>query len=94
MGLAKKFKIMDDNDNGTLDINEFKKAMKECKISDISDRHAGRSDDPRRATTGDEIPAQFMQRLGELHDAGLVVHRQKSPHWTLPLSMISLMVRT
>jgi Ca2+-binding EF-hand superfamily protein len=38
MGLAKKFKIMDDNDNGTLDINEFKKAMKECKISDISDK--------------------------------------------------------
>ncbi len=38
IGLAKKFKIMDDNSNGTLDINEFKKAMKECKISDISDK--------------------------------------------------------
>ena len=38
IGLAKKFKIMDDNNNGTLDINEFKKAMKECKISDISDK--------------------------------------------------------
>jgi len=38
IGLAKKFKIMDDNDNGTLDIDEFKKAMKECKISDISDK--------------------------------------------------------
>ena len=38
IGLAKKFKIMDDNGNGTLDMNEFKKAMKECKISDISDK--------------------------------------------------------
>lgn len=38
LGLARKFKIMDDNGNGSLDLAEFKKAMKECNISDISDK--------------------------------------------------------
>jgi hypothetical protein len=35
-GLAKKFKIMDDDESGSLSFDEFAKAMKECDISDLS----------------------------------------------------------
>ena len=38
LGLARLFKIMDDNNSGSLDMNEFVKAMKESKVSDISER--------------------------------------------------------
>jgi histidinol dehydrogenase len=32
VGLSRKFKIMDDNGNGSLSMSEFKKAMKECAL--------------------------------------------------------------
>jgi hypothetical protein len=35
-GLARKFKIMDDDESGTLDKDEFTKAMKECDVCDLS----------------------------------------------------------
>lgn len=38
LSLARLFKIMDDNNSGSLDMNEFIKAMKEAQVSDISDR--------------------------------------------------------
>jgi Ca2+-binding EF-hand superfamily protein len=37
-GLARKFRIMDDDGSGTLDLNEFRKGMKECGIVELSDR--------------------------------------------------------
>ena len=37
IGLGRKFKIMDDNRDGCLDLGEFKKAMKECDLS-LDDR--------------------------------------------------------
>ena len=37
-GLSRKFRIMDDNQNGTLDLAEFVKGMKECKVADLSDK--------------------------------------------------------
>ena len=36
LGLARKFRIMDDDESGTLDITEFGKAMRECSICDLS----------------------------------------------------------
>jgi Ca2+-binding EF-hand superfamily protein len=38
LGLSRKFRIMDDDNSGTLDESEFKKGMKECKIADLSDK--------------------------------------------------------
>lgn len=38
LGLARKFRIMDDDNSGTLSETEFKKGMKECKIADLSDK--------------------------------------------------------
>jgi len=32
MGIAKKFKIADDNGNGLLDVEEFKKAMHDFRM--------------------------------------------------------------
>ena len=32
IGLQRKFKIIDDNGDGTLSLSEFKKAMKECTL--------------------------------------------------------------
>lgn len=40
-GLSRKFRIMDDDGSGTLDLNEFRKGMKECELIDISDRAIG-----------------------------------------------------
>eukprot|EP01031_Cornospumella_fuschlensis_P028030 gene28030-33848_t len=37
-GLSKKFRIMDDSGDGKLDMNEFVKGMKECKIADLTDK--------------------------------------------------------
>jgi hypothetical protein len=37
-GLSRKFRIMDDNQNGFLDLQEFVKGMKECKVADLSDK--------------------------------------------------------
>lgn len=37
-GLSRKFRIMDDNQDGTLDQSEFIKGMKECKICDLTDK--------------------------------------------------------
>ncbi len=37
-GLSRKFRIMDDNESGTLDMQEFVKGMKECKLADLSDK--------------------------------------------------------
>ena len=36
LGLARKFKIMDDDNSGNLDMPEFCKAMRECEIADMS----------------------------------------------------------
>lgn len=36
-GLARKFRIMDDDGNGMLDFGEFKKGIKECELVDLSD---------------------------------------------------------
>ncbi len=40
-GLAKRFKIMDDDRSGTLDFNEFRKGIKECQvgITDMQIKH-------------------------------------------------------
>ena len=62
------------------------------EIGDIGDRNAGFSDDACRATAGNEIPTECIEFLGELNNAGLVVNGQKSPHWTLPLSMMAEIV--
>jgi hypothetical protein len=40
-GLARKFRIMDDDDSGSLNLNEFRKAMKECKLIDLSEKAIG-----------------------------------------------------
>jgi hypothetical protein len=37
-GLARKFRIMDDDGSGELSLDEFKKGMKECKLVDLSDK--------------------------------------------------------
>lgn len=37
-GLSRKFRIMDDDGNGTLCLREFMKGMKECKVADLSDK--------------------------------------------------------
>lgn len=37
-GLSRKFRIMDDDGNGTIDENEFRKGMRECKLADLTDR--------------------------------------------------------
>ncbi|RYH31804.1 hypothetical protein EON65_01950 [archaeon] len=37
-GLSRKFRIMDDSGDGKLDLNEFVKGMKECKIADLTDK--------------------------------------------------------
>lgn len=37
-GLARKFRIFDDNNDRKLDMNEFCKGMKECEIIDLSDK--------------------------------------------------------
>ena len=37
LSLSKKFRIMDDDDNGNLDMNEFRKAMRECELVNLSD---------------------------------------------------------
>jgi hypothetical protein len=37
-GLSRKFRIMDDDQSGTLDMQEFVKGMKECKIADLSEK--------------------------------------------------------
>lgn len=37
-GLARKFRIMDDDGSGTLDFNEFRKGMKECGLVELTDR--------------------------------------------------------
>ena len=36
-GLSRKFRIMDDDQSGTLDMDEFVKGMKECKVADLSE---------------------------------------------------------
>lgn len=38
LSLSKKFRIMDDDGRGTLDRGEFRKAMKELKVADLSDK--------------------------------------------------------
>lgn len=35
-GLGRKFRIMDDNSSGSLDMAEFSKAMRECELVDLS----------------------------------------------------------
>ena len=37
-GLARKFRIMDDDQSGTLCMAEFVKGMKECKVADLSEK--------------------------------------------------------
>jgi Ca2+-binding EF-hand superfamily protein len=37
-GLARKFRIMDDDGSGQLDMNEFRKGMKECELVDLTER--------------------------------------------------------
>jgi len=37
LSLSRKFRIMDDNNNGLLDYDEFRKGMRECKIGDLSE---------------------------------------------------------
>ncbi len=37
-GLARKFKIMDDDGSGTLCLDEFRKGMRECEVVDLSDK--------------------------------------------------------
>jgi hypothetical protein len=37
-GLSRKFRIMDDDQSGTLDMQEFIKGIKECKVADLSDK--------------------------------------------------------
>lgn len=37
-GLARKFKILDDDGSGTLNVDEFRKGMRECAICDLSDK--------------------------------------------------------
>ncbi|KAJ1405514.1 hypothetical protein B484DRAFT_314002, partial [Ochromonadaceae sp. CCMP2298] len=37
-GLSRKFRIMDDDESGTLDMPEFVKGMKECKVCDLGDK--------------------------------------------------------
>ncbi len=37
-GLARKFKIMDDDGSGTLSLDEFRKGMRECEVVDLSDK--------------------------------------------------------
>eukprot|EP01034_Spumella_vulgaris_P021909 gene21908-27986_t len=37
-GLARKFKIMDDDGSGTLNLDEFRKGMKECDVCELSDK--------------------------------------------------------
>ena len=36
LGLSRKFKIMDDDNSGTLNLDEFTKAMRECEAADLS----------------------------------------------------------
>ena len=36
LGLGRKFRIMDDDSNGSLDMAEFSKAMRECELVDLS----------------------------------------------------------
>eukprot|EP01038_Epipyxis_sp_PR26KG_P014144 gene14144-18982_t len=38
LGLAKKFKILDDDDSGSLNYEEFRKGMKECEVIDLTER--------------------------------------------------------
>lgn len=40
-GLSRKFRIMDDDGSKSLNVYEFKKGMKECKILDMSDKAIG-----------------------------------------------------
>ena len=37
-GLSRKFRIMDDDQSGSLDLQEFVKGMKECKVADLTDK--------------------------------------------------------
>ena len=37
-GLSRKFRIMDDDQSGTLDMQEFVKGMKECAVADLTDK--------------------------------------------------------
>lgn len=37
-GLSRKFRIMDDDESGTLDAQEFLKGMKECKLANLTDK--------------------------------------------------------
>jgi hypothetical protein len=37
-GLSRKFRIMDDDGSGTLNMQEFVKGMKECKLADLTDK--------------------------------------------------------
>ncbi len=38
IGLSKKFRIMDDDESGTLSYQEFRKGMKECGLTDLTER--------------------------------------------------------
>lgn len=38
LGLGRKFRLMDDDSSGSLDIAEFTKAMRECELVDLSKR--------------------------------------------------------
>jgi len=38
LSLSRKFRIIDDDGKGTLDRGEFRKAMKELKVVDLSDK--------------------------------------------------------
>eukprot|EP01035_Chromulina_nebulosa_P017237 gene17237-22763_t len=38
LSLSRKFRIMDDNNNGSLDYDEFRKGMRECNIADLSEK--------------------------------------------------------
>lgn len=37
-GLSRKFRIMDDDGSGSLDLEEFRKGMKECEVIDLTER--------------------------------------------------------
>ena len=64
------------------------------EIGDIGDGDAGLGDHPGGTAARNEIPTEIVQRACQIDNTGLVIHGQKGPHWTLPLSMISEMVRT
>ncbi len=49
-------------------------------VGDVDHRHAGFGDGPGGAARRHQLPAEVVQALGEVDDAGLVVHGQQGSH--------------